>query len=156
VPNYTTESVLKTVNWPLLDEQLRAVLGPGRCGSPDWFGFNNVIDSPGHWQVAAGPRTETDSNGTRTYQPGDLRFLLADDFSPAELTTLRAVLAAHDGAQRTAEQQRDLLDAQHWQELGDLFDLAAGDLGTLTNAQRTRLLWLLCRLVRRRLKRAAV
>lgn len=116
---------VKDFNADLLREQLEAQL-PGRVSSILWAGFDwNGIRK---YVPIGAPRIIATTSGpggtiTDTAQPGELRFTVPDDFSPAEETTLSNLLTAHDATQFTAEQTRRLVDLSNLNQIRVLFDI---------------------------------
>lgn len=130
-----TQTHVKDFNAALLREELDSAL-PGRVGGITWLGF--AWNGVRLYVPIAAPRVVSRTqlpDGTVvevTAQPGELAVTVPDNFSGPELTTLTTVLTAHDATQRTAEQQRRLLDLVQMSQLFDLLQLpspwAAADL----------------------------
>jgi hypothetical protein len=108
VPVVVTKIAVKDFNPSLLREQLRA--GQSVLDKVGWPGF--VTSTPRLFQPI--PRSRrvgfTEHGMVDIAQPGEIRFYTTREISLAEEAFLDGVLAGHDAAQLSAEQQREELD----------------------------------------------
>jgi len=152
-----TKLVVKTFNAMLLREEMQAAGLLARIESVVWAGFaqaGNRYYAPLTEPTVIGSSSTPGGVTEDIAQPGEFRFNVPADFSPAEESALDGVLAAHDYTQITAEQGREEQDVSDWQALYNNWP-AYRD-GTLNAAQQHQYETMGWRLLLRLAKRADV
>ena len=147
--------IVKTVLKPLNADQLMAELAALPIAGVTWAGFDKVDDRRYGPMAAAREIGHSVSNGVRvsdTANPGELRITTSRDLTAPETTSLDSILAAHNAATLSAEQQRQDQDTTDLSQL--LSDFSAWD--GMNNAQRNAALKRVLRLMLRKHARAGV